>query len=59
MDLDSVVLESIANELKTVSSRNVNKRDALKQLADREDAKISPKMLQSRCVVKVEWAALR
>jgi hypothetical protein len=41
MDLDPVVLESIANELKTVSSRNVNKRDTLKQLVDREEAEIS------------------
>jgi len=41
MDLDPVVLESIANELKTVSSRNISKRDALKQLVDREDAEIS------------------
>jgi len=41
MDLDPSVLESIANELKAVSSRNVNKRDALKQLVDREDAKIA------------------
>lgn len=41
MDLDPVVLESIANELKTVAARNVDKRDALKQLADREDAKVS------------------
>lgn len=39
MDLDPVVLESIANELKTMSSRN--RRDALKQLVDREEAKIS------------------
>jgi hypothetical protein len=41
MDLEPVVLDSIANELKTVFSRNINKRDALKQLVDREDAKIS------------------
>ena len=41
MDLGPVVLESIASELKTVSSRNINKRDALKQLVDREDAGIS------------------
>lgn len=41
MDLDPVVLESMADELKTVSSRNVNKRDALKQLVDREDATVS------------------
>jgi hypothetical protein len=41
MDLDPVVLESIANELKTVSSRNVNKRDALKQIVDREETEIS------------------
>jgi hypothetical protein len=39
MDLDPVVLESIANELK--SSHAMNKRDALKQLADREDAEVS------------------
>jgi hypothetical protein len=36
-----VVLESMADELKTVSSRTFNKRDALKQLVAREDAKIS------------------
>jgi hypothetical protein len=36
-----VVLESMADELKTVSSRNVNKRDALEQLVDREDATVS------------------
>jgi hypothetical protein len=36
IDLDPVVLESIALELKTVSSRNVNKRDALKQIVDKE-----------------------
>jgi hypothetical protein len=41
IDLDPVVLESIADELKTVSPRNVSKRDALKQVADREDAKVS------------------
>ena len=39
MDVDPVVLESIANEVKTVSSPN--KRDALKQIVDREEAKIS------------------
>jgi hypothetical protein len=36
LDLDTVRLESIANELKTVSSR-----DALKQLLDREQARMS------------------
>jgi hypothetical protein len=39
MDLDPVALESIANEVKAVSSPN--KRDALKQIVDREEAKIS------------------
>src|SRR5262249_55311197 len=41
LDLDDVYLESMANELKTLSSRNVNKRDALKQLLDREGARMS------------------
>jgi hypothetical protein len=39
MDLEPVVLESLANEARTVSSPN--KRDALKQIVDREEAKIS------------------
>ena len=47
IDLDPVVLESIADELRTVSSRNINKRDALKQIADREDVAIS--MLAIQC----------
>ena len=41
IDLDPVVLESLAAELRAVSSHSINKRDALKQIADREDAKIS------------------
>jgi hypothetical protein len=42
LDLDDVYLESIANEVKAVSSSgNVNKRDALKQLVDREEARMS------------------
>jgi hypothetical protein len=42
MDLDPVVLESIAHELQSVSFRlTFNKRDALKKIVDREDAKIS------------------
>jgi len=41
MDVNPVLLENVANELKTMSSRNVNKRDALKQLTDKEDARIS------------------
>lgn len=41
IDLDTVRLESIADELKTVSSRNVNKRDALKQIVNREEARMS------------------
>ena len=41
LDLDGVLLESVANEIKIVSSRNVNKRDALKQILDREEARMS------------------
>jgi hypothetical protein len=41
IDLDPVRLESIADELKTVSSRNVNKRDALKQIVNWEEARMS------------------
>lgn len=41
IDLDTVRLESIADELKTVSSRNVNKRDALKQIVNREETRMS------------------
>jgi ribosomal protein L10 len=41
LDLDAVRLESIADELETVSSRNVNKRDALKQIVNREEARMS------------------
>ncbi len=41
IDLETVWLESIADELKTVSSRNVNKRDALKQIVNREEARMS------------------
>ena len=40
MDINPMLLELTASELKTVCSRNVNKRDALKQFGDREDAKI-------------------
>lgn len=40
-DLDSTRLESMADELKALSSSNTNKRDALKQLADREEARMS------------------
>jgi len=41
LDLDDGLLESVANEIKIVSSRNVNKRDALKQILDREEARMS------------------
>ena len=41
IDLDAVRLESMADELKTVSSRNANKRDALKQIVNREEARMS------------------
>jgi hypothetical protein len=48
LDLDTVLLESIANELKT-ASRSVNKRDVLKQIVDREEAETS--MLSVHAVV--------
>jgi hypothetical protein len=41
LDLDVVRLGSVADELKTVSSRNVNKRDALKQIVNTEEARMS------------------
>ncbi len=41
LDLDDVYLESIANELKALSSRNVNRRDALQQIVNREEARMS------------------
>ena len=42
LQLDPVVFESTADEIKIVSSRNpFNKREALKQLADKEDAELS------------------
>ena len=41
MEVNPVLLENVANELKTVAAHSTNKRDALKQLADREDARIS------------------
>jgi len=41
-DLDDVYLEAIANEVKAVSSSgNVNKQDALKQIVNREEARMS------------------
>jgi len=40
-DLDAGLLESIANEIKTLSSRNVNRRDALQQIVNREEARMS------------------
>jgi len=41
LDLDPVVLESIAHELTTMSSGSVNKLDRLKQIVDREEAETS------------------
>jgi hypothetical protein len=41
LDLDMVRLESMADEIKIVSSRSVNKRDALKQLLNREEGRLS------------------
>jgi hypothetical protein len=41
LDLDAVGLESIANELKNVSSRSTDKRGALTQIVNREEARMS------------------
>ena len=41
LDLDVVRLESMADELKIVSSRSVNKRDTLKHIANREATRLS------------------
>ena len=41
LDLDAVLLESIANELKALSSRNLNKRDTLNQILNREKLRMS------------------
>jgi hypothetical protein len=41
IDLETVPLESMADEIKIVSSRSVNKRDALKQLLNREEGRLS------------------
>lgn len=41
LDLDTVRLESMADEIKIVSSRSVNKRDVLKQLLNREEVRLS------------------
>jgi hypothetical protein len=41
LDLDAVALESMANELKNVSSRSTDKRGALKQILDKEESRMS------------------
>ena len=41
IDLDPVLLDSITDELKIVSSGNANKRDMLKQIVNREKARMS------------------
>jgi hypothetical protein len=41
IDLDAVRLQSMADEIKNVSSRSVNKRDALQQILNREEARMS------------------
>jgi hypothetical protein len=48
--IETVPLESVANELKTVCSRNVNKRDALKQIVNREEARLSLSSLHAALV---------
>ena len=41
LDLDATLLESIANELKALSPRNVNTRDTLNQILNREKFRMS------------------
>jgi hypothetical protein len=41
IDLETAPLESMADEIKIVASRSVNKRDALKQLLNREEGRLS------------------
>jgi len=53
LDLNDVYLELIANELKTLSSRNVNKRDALQQVVNREEAHMSVRSVHA-ALVKTE-----
>jgi hypothetical protein len=53
LDLDDVYLESMANELKALSSRNVNRRDALQQIVNREEARMSLRSVHA-ALVKTE-----
>src|SRR5207247_6756795 len=52
LDLDDIYLESIANEVKAVSSSSgiVNRRDALKQIVNREEARMSLLSVQAALV---------
>jgi len=50
LDLNDVYLESIANELKALSSRNVNRRDALQQIVNREEARMSLRSVHAALV---------
>ena len=50
LDLNDVYLESIANELKALSSRNVNRRDALQQIVNREEAQMSLRSVHAALV---------
>ena len=50
LDLDDVYLESIANELKALSSRNVNRRDALQQIVNREEDNMSVRSVHAALV---------
>jgi len=52
LDLDAVRLESIANELKSLSSRNVNKRDTLNQILNREKLRVSVLSVHAALVKK-------
>ena len=50
LDLNDVYLESIANELKALSSGNGNRRDALQQIVNREEANMSVRSVHAALV---------
>ena len=50
LELNGVYLESIANELKALSPRNVNRRDALQQIVNREEAEMSVRSVHAALV---------
>jgi hypothetical protein len=50
LGLNDVYLEAIANELKALSSHNVNRRDALQQIVNREEADMSVRSVHAALV---------